>query len=88
LRTSRASPYVGFAGTVRFSARPAAFPNPPMNWLRKIWFDIRELFLPGAAAYNERRQKRILILCVIVGVLVAVAVGVMLYYNGTKEFRR
>jgi hypothetical protein len=59
-----------------------------MNWLRKIWFDLRELFFPGAAAYNERRSTRILILCLLVGIIVAIAVGVALYYNGTKQFRR
>ena len=51
-----------------------------MNLPQKIFIAIRSLFYPGAAAFNEQRSTRILILAIMVGILLAVGFGFTLFY--------
>ena len=56
-----------------------------MSLPQKIWFAFRSLFYPGAAAYNERRASRILVLSVLIGIVIAVGFGFALYYLNQNQ---
>lgn len=50
-----------------------------MKLSEKISMAIRDLFSPGAAAFDEKRSRRILILSTLIGIVVAIVFGIVLY---------
>jgi len=60
-----------------------------MKLSEKINTIIRDLFSPGAAAFDEKRSRRTLILATIGGIIFAVAFGLALYHlNKTGRIGR
>lgn len=51
-----------------------------MKLSEKINAVLRDIFSPGAAAFDEKRSRRILILATICGIIVAVLFGLALYH--------
>ena len=51
-----------------------------MKISNKIRAAVRDLFLPGASAFDERRQSRVVILSILGGIIIAVGFGLVLYH--------